>query len=101
MFSSENLIDAAMTAGQIEDLPWVPILIVAGIVVFLYLFFFLIPIKLWIAAKLTQTPVSIVDMVGMRFRRVSPPMIVNPMINGIQAGVVVTRKQMEGHYLAG
>ncbi len=100
MPSSETTLNAAANAAQ-SDLAVFVIIGAVGFIFFLWLFFYLIPIKLWIAAKLTRTPVGLLDMVGMRFRRVSPPSIVNPMINGIQAGVVVTRKQMESHYLAG
>jgi uncharacterized protein YqfA (UPF0365 family) len=100
MPTSETTLNAAATAAQSETAVYLVIGVV-GFIFFLWLFFYLIPIKLWIAAKLTRTPVGLLDMIGMRFRRVSPPSIVNPMINGIQAGIVVTRKQMEGHYLAG
>ncbi|HUT24810.1 MAG TPA: flotillin-like protein FloA [Sumerlaeia bacterium] len=74
---------------------------VALIILFLWLFLWLIPVKLWIAAKLTRTPVGLVDMIGMRFRRVAPSLIVNPMIAAVQARVPATRMQLESHYLAG
>jgi uncharacterized protein YqfA (UPF0365 family) len=37
----------------------------------------------------------------MRLRRITPAEIVNPLINGVQAGVPVTRQQLESHYLSG
>ncbi len=77
------------------------ILAVVGIIVFLWLFFWLIPVKLWIAAKFTRTPVGILDMVGMRLRRISPYLVVNPLIAAVQAQVSVRRLQLESHYLAG
>jgi uncharacterized protein YqfA (UPF0365 family) len=90
-----------LNAAQV-DAPVVLLAIaVFGIVVFLWLFFWLIPIKLWIAAKTTQTPVGLIDMIAMRLRRVPPWMIVNPLINAVQARVPATRNQLESHYLAG
>ncbi|MBN1867353.1 flotillin-like protein FloA [Candidatus Sumerlaeota bacterium] len=74
--------------------------IVAFIVIFLWLFVWLIPIKLWIAALMTRTPVGLLDMIGMRLRRVSPALIVNPLIAAVQARVEASRVQLESHYLA-
>ena len=89
------------TAAQPDSGLMLAIGSVVAIIVFLWLFLWLIPVKLWIAAKTTRTPVGLIDMIAMRFRRVSPPSIVNPMIAAIQARVMVTRAQLESHYLAG
>ena len=78
-----------------------PLIVVGLIVVFLWLFLWLIPVKLWIAAKTTRTPVGLIDMIGMRLRRVSPGTVVNPLIMGVQARVPISRLQLEAHYLAG
>jgi uncharacterized protein YqfA (UPF0365 family) len=78
-----------------------PALLVVALFLALWLFLWLFPIKLWITAKFTHTPVGLVDMIAMRLRRVPPPVIVNPLINAVQAGLEVTRKQLEVHYLAG
>jgi uncharacterized protein YqfA (UPF0365 family) len=37
----------------------------------------------------------------MRFRRIAPTAIVNPLIAATQAGIPVTREALESHYLAG
>ncbi len=89
-------------SGQgILDDPVIPAVVGAVFVVFLLIFFWLFPIKLWIAAKMTRTPVGMIDMITMRFRRVAPSMIVNPLITAVMARVAVTRIQLESHYLAG
>lgn len=45
--------------------------------------------------------VGIVDLIGMRLRRVSPAKIVNPLIKAEKAGLDVKVTQLEAHYLAG
>jgi len=95
-----NLSSSFAAAGQDAAVALGVVIVIAGII-FLWLFFWLVPVRLWIAAKTTRTPVGILDMIAMRLRRVSPPMIVNPLIASVQARVPATRQQLESHYLAG
>ncbi len=74
---------------------------IIGIIAFASMFFYFIPIKLWIACLMTGTKVGLIDMIGMRLRRVVPHQIVNPLIAATQARVPGTRQQLESHYLAG
>ena len=78
-----------------------PLIILALIAVFLVVFVWLIPVKLWIAARVTRTPVGLLDLLGMRLRGTPPQVIVNPLIMAGQAGVPINRLQLEAHYLAG
>lgn len=71
------------------------------VLIFIGLILWLVPIRLWVAAKMTDVNVSLVSLIAMRLRRVVPSEIVNPMIAATQAGVPVTRQQLEAHYLAG
>src|SRR6476660_6353773 len=61
--------------------------------------------NLWIQAFLTHANVSIVDLVGMSFRKVNPNIIVRSKIMAYQAGLSekdgVTTRSLEAHYLAG
>lgn len=81
--------------------------IVAIIVVFAALFLlamllYFIPIPLWIMAKFAGVAgISIWALVGMRFRKVPPPIIVNSMIMGHKAGLHIDSNKLEAHYLAG
>ena len=70
-----------------------------GIVLFVVLAF--VPIGLWISALAAGVKVGIVDLIGMRLRRVSPAKIVNPLIKAEKAGLDVKVTQLEAHYLAG
>jgi len=80
-----------------------PILIalVVFAAVFMWLFFYYVPIGLWITAIFSNVPVSIAALIGMRFRKVPPAIIVGGMINATKAGLKVDRDAMEAHYLAG
>ena len=77
------------------------LLILVGVFIFLAVFVYIIPVRLWIAAYMSGVPVSLISLIGMRMRRVPPSMIVNPLINATKAGVDITTNQLEAHYLAG
>ncbi len=61
--------------------------------------------RLWIQSKSTGAGISIFDLLGMTFRRVSPAVIVRSKIMAVQAGLGdetgITSKALEAHYLAG
>ena len=75
------------------------IIIIAIIGVALFLHF--VPVGLWISAISAGAKVNIVNLVGMRLRRVNPTSIVLPLIKSNKAGIEVNTDQLEGHYLAG
>ncbi|OCL26728.1 hypothetical protein U472_08390 [Orenia metallireducens] len=68
---------------------------------FLSLFFYFIPVGLWISAIAAGVKISLLNLVGMRLRRVIPTHIISPMIKSHKAGLDVTTEQLETHYLAG
>lgn len=76
-------------------------LIVFIVVVALFVILGFVPIGLWISALAAGVKVGIVDLIGMRLRRVSPAKIVNPLIKAEKAGLNVKVTQLEAHYLAG
>ncbi len=67
----------------------------------LVIFFRFIPIGLWITALASGVRVSFMTLFGMRFRKVNPSNIVNPLINAHKAGLSVPINDLEAHYLAG
>lgn len=77
------------------------IIILAVIVTFLALFFSFVPLGLWISAMAANVKVSILNLIGMRLRRVTPSRIVLPLIKATKAGINVTVNELEAHYLAG
>jgi uncharacterized protein YqfA (UPF0365 family) len=78
------------------------ILIVAGILLLIvFLFFYLVPVPLWITALFSGVNVPLTSLIGMRFRRIPPAKIVNPMIKAFKAGIPVETAKLEAQYLAG
>jgi uncharacterized protein YqfA (UPF0365 family) len=65
------------------------------------IFFRFIPIGLWITALASGVRVSFMTLFGMRFRKVSPSQIVNPLIAAHKAGLSLSIDSLEAHYLAG
>lgn len=80
-----------------------PILIALVVfsVVILWLFFYYVPLGLWITAIFSGVPIGIGALIGMRLRKVPPAVIVNAMISATKAGLTVNRNALEAHYLAG
>ena len=78
------------------------VLILFGIIIFLSLFTYFVPIGLWITAYFAGVKVAIFkDLVGMRLRKVPPRQIVGPKISATKAGLDVSLDRMEAHFLAG
>ena len=65
------------------------------------LFFSFVPVGLWISSLAANVRVSILNLVGMRLRRVIPSRIVLPLIKATKAGLNLNVNQLEAHYLAG
>jgi len=77
-------------------------IIILGLVLLLVvLFFVFVPVGLWISALASGVKIGIIQLVGMRLRRVAPAKIVLPMIKATKAGIAVKVNQLEAHYLAG
>ena len=81
--------------------PLALLVMIVGVLAFLFLFLYFIPVRLWIAAISSRVPVGLAALVGMRLRRVPPGDILDPMINAHKAGLHVSSNQLESHYLAG
>jgi uncharacterized protein YqfA (UPF0365 family) len=78
------------------------VLVLLGIIIFLSLFTYFVPIGLWITAYFAGVRVAIFkDLVGMRLRKVPPRQIVGPKISATKAGLDVSLDRMEAHFLAG
>ncbi len=71
-----------------------------GIVV-LFIFLYFVPVGLWITAIFSNVRVGLLELVGMRFRKVPPSVIVNSLITATKAGLHLTTSDLETHYLAG
>lgn len=79
-------------------------LTVLGLILFfivIFVFFYFVPVRLWVAAYTAKVHVGIFSLIGMRLRRVPPSIIVNPLINATKAGLNLRTDMLEAHYLAG
>src|SRR5918992_619659 len=69
--------------------------------VFVLLFFYFVPVGLWITAIFSGVRVGLGTLIGMRLRKVPAGDIVRPLISATKAGMDLDVNQMEAHYLAG
>jgi uncharacterized protein YqfA (UPF0365 family) len=76
------------------------LLIIVGIIV-LWGFFYIIPFGLWLSAVFARVYVSIGQLIGMRFRKVPPGIVVNALVSATKAGLKLSINDLEAHYLAG
>ena len=75
--------------------------IVAAGILILSLFFYFIPVGLWISAIASRVHIGIGELVGMRLRRVPPRIILGSQINATKAGLEISTAFLEAHFLSG
>ncbi|MEJ2703349.1 MAG: flotillin-like protein FloA [Sedimentisphaerales bacterium] len=63
--------------------------------------FFISFAKLWLQAYFSRADIKLSELIGMRLRKVDALTIVRSKIMAIQAGLELTTKDLESHYLAG
>lgn len=81
--------------------PFAMIVLIAGVLFGVFFFLYFVPVNLWITAIFSGVKISIMDLVLMRIRKVPPSSIVNALIISTKAGIQVTQKDIETHFLAG
>lgn len=77
------------------------IIIAVIVIIALSIFFRFVPVGLWITAYFSGVKIGIGNLIGMRFRRVKPHHIIQPLIKATKAGLELNTDQLEAHYLAG
>lgn len=75
--------------------------LLAALVFGLLILMWAVPVRLWMEAVFAGVKVSLGDLVGMRLRKVNPAMVVRPLIAATKAGLTLTTRELEAHYLAG
>lgn len=71
------------------------------ILILVIVFFSLVPLGLWISALAAGVKISILNLIGMRLRRVPPASIILPFIKATKADLELDAESLEAHYLAG
>jgi len=77
------------------------IVLAVAAVLLLWLFFYFVPVGLWVSALAAGVPVGPMTLVGMRLRKVNPHRVILPMIAAWKAGLQLSISDLEAHYLAG
>jgi uncharacterized protein YqfA (UPF0365 family) len=65
------------------------------------LLMYFVPVRLWVAAWASGAYVGLLDLIGMRLRRVPPGTVITARISAVKAGIQVTINDLEAHFLAG
>lgn len=80
------------------------IIMLAFLLIFVFLLFYFVPVGMWIQGMVSLGigRITIIDLIRMRLRKISPRLIVDAVINTHKAGLVSIKTDMlETHYLAG
>ncbi len=99
MSSGPSLTLAQATSGS--QFVLIAVVVVAGLFVLFLLIFVLQFINLYVQALLSNARVGILDLIGMRFRKVDIRTIVYSRIRAVKAGLDIATNRLETHYLAG
>jgi uncharacterized protein YqfA (UPF0365 family) len=79
----------------------VAILVILILTVLIFFLLFLKFFRLWLQARLSRADVKFSELIGMWLRKVDTRTIVLSKITAIQAGLTLTTRDLESHYLAG
>ncbi len=82
--------------------PWMIVVGVIAILIVLILLFVLGQyVALYIQAIMSSARVTMIDLIGMRLRKVDPRVIVLNRIRSVKAGIAISTAQLEEHLLSG
>ena len=96
-----NLTNTILAAENPLKVVGMALLVILIIVVFVFFLLFLKFFRLWLQAKLSRADVKFSELIGMWLRKVNTRTIVLSKITGIQAGLTLTTRDLESHFLAG
>ena len=84
----------------IEPWAWIGLAVIA-VVGLIFLLIIGQYVQLWLQAWLSGAPVSLLDLIMMRLRKVNPSLIVLNRISAKKTGLDISTQNMEAHFLAG
>ena len=96
MWHMEPIVVAGQSAGGRSG-----ILIIIGIAILVFALVMLKFARLWLQAYFSRADVRLSELIGMWLRKVDMRTIVLSKITAVQAGLKLTTKDLESHYLAG
>ncbi|MDT8302466.1 MAG: flotillin-like protein FloA [Sedimentisphaerales bacterium] len=95
-----NLINIILAADDPLQIVGIALLVIVLLAAFVFLMLFLKFFRLWLQAKLSRADVKFSELIGMWLRKVDTTTIVISKITAIQAGLKLTTRDLESHYLA-
>ncbi|MFH1371590.1 MAG: flotillin-like protein FloA [Planctomycetota bacterium] len=95
MLTLKNVIFAEISPGTLA------VVIVIGIFALLFVLLIWSFLRLWLQAYFSRADITIMQLIGMKLRKVDAKTIVLSKITAIQAGLTLTTQDLESHYLAG
>jgi uncharacterized protein YqfA (UPF0365 family) len=96
-----NLTHIILGASDVTKVIGVTLLVILLITVFVFFLLVMKFFRLWLQAKLSRADVKFSELIGMWLRKVDIRIIVLSKITAIQAGLSLTTRDLESHYLAG
>ena len=90
-----------MAAAELTQMVGVVIVVFIGRGALLFFLLFIKFFRLWLQAKLSRADVKFSELIGMWLRKVDTRIIVISKITAVQAGVSLSTRDLESHYLAG
>jgi uncharacterized protein YqfA (UPF0365 family) len=96
-----NLTNMVLAISDSAKVALTVFLVIIGLVVLILFLLFLKFFRLWLQAKLSRADVKFSELIGMWLRKVDTRTIVISKITAIQAGLTLTTRDLESHFLAG
>ncbi|MFZ2146851.1 MAG: flotillin-like protein FloA [Sedimentisphaerales bacterium] len=96
-----NLTNTTLAQAEPIKMVGIALLVIVVLVVVVFLLLFLKFFRLWLQAKLSRADVKFSELIGMWLRKVDIRTIVISKITAIQAGLTLTTRDLESHFLAG
>ena len=96
-----NLTHIILGASDVTKVIGVTLLVILLITVLVFFLLVMKFFRLWLQAKLSRADVKFSELIGMWLRKVDIRIIVLSKITAIQAGLSLTTRDLESHYLAG
>ena len=95
-----NLTNMVLAISDSAKVALTVFLVIIALVVLILFLLFLKFFRLWLQAKLSLADVKFSELIGMWLRKVDTRTIVLSKITAVQAGLTLTTRDLESHYLA-
>ena len=95
-----NLINEVLAMSDFARVTGIAALIILGIFVLFGGLILVSFLRLWLQAYFSRASIKMTELIGMKLRKVDPRVIVLSKITAVQAGLSLTTRDLESHYLA-